>query len=783
MLITDILKQGSATYDPAKDLLGKLENEVEQKARKDANLEIGEMLRQLEARKAATIVIPQIPAKPPAPFWLADVATAQRAQEEADRVWQRAAAISSFEPKAVSEPIIAPQPETFAAETQIEQDQIEMAAPMVAAGGGNDWFGHNPEGLPLWMTAGIPLAAVSAFAIGMVFMDRQDTAVPAISDAAVTTVSAVHTGGAADNLDLNLFHASADAGDIVPVNAALGSVPSIAPLAPTSPAALPDPVVAAAQPLAAESNVAPIAANYIVREKINPPVVEEVPTAPSAKPELPTVAPVAPNPVQQSQVVAPKPQKRPIGSIPERVYSGNMPVGSAAHLVNAVATKAGSNLTRAEQVWLASDMERALEDEIDGRSISLRAKDGQRIMVNLDASGQVRRELGFARVSEISSLPHNMVIKGGWFAAKKDIMLQATPAIGSGLIHRTVEKDQLIERLATYTDHLGMQWYLMGQRGLAVGFISPADLTLAGARKGQLGSVYAAVNGETVYETRHVYTTCRSGYIGPFGESSQSMMFCRNANGNWVSHLDGQDMTEHAGVASVFGKEGEDVSSIILAEALGDPVASRAFSNRKFRRRIQADLVNAKFGQSIEHVLPDGTPIRLTFGEKYTSDNKVALQQVDSLAAVPGKLKVDAEWVKAPIGATLRATPDYLSEQSLTEIPAGEVIEKIGHVEGTRGDEWILVGRSGVGFGYVNPEKLTPLGGRVAPHAVKNERSTATFELVDVTTTCIPVAYKTTLRLGTFIACQQTDGSWALKGNSNKSKQFADGSSGLATTL
>ena len=126
------------------------------------------------------------------------------------------------------------------------------------------------------------------------------------------------------------------------------------------------------------------------------------------------------------------------------MYTGRMEEGSAAQRVNAIAYEAGSDLTHAEQMWLAADMERALDDEIDGRSVSLKAKDGQRIRVTMVQSRQVQREFEFARVSEISSLPHDMVLAGGWYVARQDVMLHATPALHSGLTHRVVKKLSLI---------------------------------------------------------------------------------------------------------------------------------------------------------------------------------------------------------------------------------------------------------------------------------------------------------------------------------------------------
>ena len=759
VLIDNILRQGTATFDPSKELLSKLENQVERRARRNANNEIVAMLKQVEARKAAAAPA----SKRPAPaYWLRDAVAAQQSKFEQEKYWtpRIAEPVEDVTPALTDEqplktPLAMPTPDFDAIEAEAARDEHAAHAPVAAAAGGNDWFGHSPDGLPLWMTAGIPVAAVSVFALGMILVNPQGTPDLALTQepVAIDTVSAVHTGAAVDASDLDLIRRA----ELVDVNVDTGIVSDLAG------EGTPKPPVAETLALTDEVEIAPIEANYIVRKKIEP-LIEEVAPAPSLKPTPP------PAPSTVNQTPAPEQTSR---SLPTRMYTGRMEEGSAAQRVNAIAYEAGSDLTHAEQMWLAADMERALDDEIDGRSVSLKAKDGQRIRVTMVQSRQVQREFEFARVSEISALPHDMVLAGGWYVARQDVMLHATPALHSGLTHRVVKKDQLIERMASYTDENGAQWYLMGQQGLAVGFISPADLKVAGAHKGTLGTVYSEINGATVYEARHVYTKCRRGFIGPLGKQMQPMQFCRGASGNWLDHNDGENMSQIASFASLLKSEENTASMILVAEAVGDPIAYRAFADRKFRQRIRLDLANAKSGQTKKHALPNGDAIEMTFGEKYTVDSKTPLEKVDSLMSVPGSLKVDAEWVKVPIGATLRAAPDYLAEKSLTVIPAGRAVEKLGYVTGTRGDDWVLVGRSGVGFGYVHPEQLTPLQGRVAPKAIKNIRGKTSAELISVSATCRSVTYETALRIGKFDACQQADGSWALETRRANDRRFA----------
>lgn len=767
-LISDILKQGSTTFDPSRDVLGELETFVEQAARESARNEIGAMVKEVTDRKrtAAPILVtptPQ-PVRSPAPRWVHDAMLAKQAQIEEEGLWTRGQADeTALLPGIAAEYVEDARPANTGFVDDLEEVEIAYA-PVAAAAGGNDWFGHSPEGLPVWMTAGIPVAAVSLFALAAVFADAPDEAdlIEGL-DAPIETVAALPsvTSGVLTSGDYQAL------GDSLPTTTLISHTPSADLIAPV-PESRRGAGIVTAEARASDAALAPVAANYIVKERIEPLVKEApaVPTPPSFKPDAPTVT------VPEVTKSLPTPDARPNNELPVRIYTGDMPAGSAAAIVNSIASEAGSNLTRMEQAWLAADVERAFENEIDGRSVSLKAEDGQRIRLTLSKSGQVQRGYEFTRAAEISALPQDLVLKGGWYAARKDVMLHAAPSQNSGLTHRVVKKNELIERMASYTDRFGAKWYLMGQNGLAVGFVSPDELMLAGAQKGQLGYAYSHIPGASVREVRRVFTQCRDSWIGPEGDLVQSLKVCRNPEGNWVDHAEGEHPAELVNMASVMNQANDTVTDLVLAEAFGDdPLSFHAFSDRKFQARIQNDLLNARAGRVATHALPNGDDIKLTFGDTFTEETLAPVRQDSGLIAVPGQMRVDSRWVKAPIGATLRAAPDPLAQASLTEIPAGRAVEKIGHVTGTRGDDWVLVGRDGVGFGYMAAAKLTPIEGRVSPKAVENTRGRSVAELVEVKTTCRPVSYKTTgLRSGVFIACQKADGAWALKGKGKQAR-------------
>jgi len=782
---------------PANAILNVLESEVEPKVRKSAQREIDGLANQVQRANVRPVapVLKDVPEEPvpepknfeapipasanpfaPAPVapkpitWLDEAIMAQIAQEGGKATWtdiadiepeDLTAEINAFEPveEHVSEParegaVILPfgdrREDQYNDDAPTANDNIEVAiappppvaSPASAGGGDNGWFGHTPEGLPVWLSTGVPVAAVSIFALGFVFMDRP-------AEIETITPSTTSSDDAAKLAALPIPQPEAVVTPEVAV-ASSTNIPdtrTLAEAAEDAPGAQPEIVPVRHTPSVIATGAAPaVFAAPAVSASIDDAVQEtNLASAPSLKPQSLARSEPATRRVTSTvaNVQAPAALK-PRRVLPVRLFTGPMEIGSAASIVNAIAQQSGPTLNKSERQWLARDMERALDNEIDGRSVSLKSRQGQRVRVTLTTSAQVPRTFSITRASELASLPNGMVLEGGWYTARRDVMLHASPALNSGLSHRVLKRDALIERMATYTDRYGDRWYLMGQRGLAVGFISASDVALAATHNAAFGDVYAAPErGRRLHEARNVYTRCREGFVGPEGGLSQELKVCRDAKGHWVDHNEGQVATRRASLSGALMPKAGTASAIVLAEATGDPVAFHAFGNRKFRRRVQGDFVYARKGQTTEQTLPNGDLIRFTFGDTYQQEGTEPVMRVEALGAVPSRLQIKAGWMKAPIGAKLRARPDLLAQANLGEIPAGRSVETLGYVTGESGERWALVGRSGVGFGYMLADQLAPLEGRATSYAIANTHQRAIAELVDTVTTCRTVAYET----------------------------------------
>ena len=316
-----------------------------------------------------------------------------------------------------------------------------------------------------------------------------------------------------------------------------------------------------------------------------------------------------------------------------------------------------------------------------------------------------------------------------------------------------ITKDTLIERIATVTDRYGDRWYLMGRNGVAVGYMSPADLMLAAASDKPLGLPYSRRHGNVVNEVLPVYTRCRTVFVGPLGETRQKMNVCRNAKGNWIGADQGAVPVHQANARP---------EPIVLASAVGTSPELIPFETVEVRKALAPKLVYARAGQVIKQTLSDGRDVELTLGPKYEANRIVPVVRLEALGRINKPMRLDGRWMRVPGGAELRATPDYLATLNVGAIPAGHTVQTIGAVEDDRGEHWVLVGRNGVGFGYVRRQELMPLAGNTALRAVPSAHTVTVVDLVESVTDCRSVAYEGEGLEGTFDACQQPNGQWAL---------------------
>ncbi|MEM8636623.1 MAG: hypothetical protein AAGF33_16775 [Pseudomonadota bacterium] len=605
--------------------------------------------------------------------------------------------------------------------------------------------GEEREALPLWLHLGLPIAAVSAAALAIALnnLSKPDQIIIADADAALPPAAGTDVLPTVEGPEpttetaTSLVEQGLATSPELPLNATVteeGRVntfisPAPAPIA-SVPSAKPDAIPAA-------TSIAPL---------------------PSAKPAAPSARSVVtlPNSAQQPDLVAAT-DTGPNSVIPDSTYDGPIQAGSVADELLRLAGEAGAEQLSSEDARaLARDLEEALDTEVDGRSVSLLSGTGDRYRVSFQTSREEVKEYVFQRRSEMGAIPDDLIIEGGWFAATSDAALHATPSVLSVFENETLEPGTLVERIGTVTDLYGDRWYLVGSDGIAAGYVSPADVVIADLYPGDLGQPLTVTGvADSVAQASRVLTDCRTITIGPEGSYWQLAEGCRNPAGHWVSPASGY-VVEDIALAELKGAE-----ALVLASASPPPTVLEA---PEIRQIVETILPYGSEGQTLTRTLSDGSDVSFTFGERFQESRKISVVRIDALGKIDRPISVDAQWVQVQEGASLRPTPSYQTTLTIGRIEADQAVETIGLTRGRDGQEWTLVGRDGVGFGWVAAAELQPLTGSRPLTAVDNSYSgRAVTELVDAEVKCRTVDYAVPGNYGQVTACQMPSGKWQFE--------------------
>ncbi|MEO0882829.1 MAG: hypothetical protein AAFY34_08830 [Pseudomonadota bacterium] len=613
------------------------------------------------------------------------------------------------------------------------------------------------EGLPLWLHLGLPLAAVSAaaLAIGIYNLTKPNASADAAIDRTPVDVSSTASA-----------RPSAPVAEISEVReeAAIPSANADAIADPVRPTRVAD----AAPSIAPEPLLdATIADDGRVTTRVQPARPGNVAPAPSAKPDsVPALIVTAPVPSVKPDIqirvadvagqtrAARRPNRQSAGIIPVRAFLGPAEAGSAAsELIEIANLSSEVSLTATDAQLLAGDLEKAFDDEIDGRSISLRSTPGDWYRITFESSHQDIREYAFKRSRRVAPIPGNIVLERGWYAATTETQFRAEPSVQGDLIGAIIPPGTLLERMGTVTDAYGDRWYLIRSNGVAIGYLSPADLIIAELYEGELNAPLAIGSADAaIKETSRAYTQCRTATMGPEGGYWQVVASCRNPDGHWVHPASGYVPQD-----TLIANGGD--AAILVAGAQLPVQAAGPIDRPEVRDHLNEALPYWPEGTPARRTLPDGESVTFTFGERFQTPRKVNLVRVDEVGPINRPVKVDTRWLHVPNGARLLSSPDYDTAMSVGELEAGRAVETlIRSSEG--GEDWILVGRDGVGLGWVPEGQLASLTGSDPFTAIDTRPGSAvTVDEVIAEVPCRTVDYAA----GSFVACQQTDGTWNVE--------------------
>lgn len=490
-------------------------------------------------------------------------------------------------------------------------------------------------------------------------------------------------------------------------------------------------------------------------------------------------------------------------TVGERVYDGIMRAGSMPQTIIDSLFANGAYLSSKEQKQFAYNVRHAAKTTRDGEVNSIVTQNGTRVDLHfLNTQNEVRPTF-VTRSDNIEPLPRYMLLQDDWARVVTPTQLFAAPRQYDQKILRNLPLSTTVERMGSITDSSGEQWSMVGQKGVAIGYVPSASLTSLADTGAQTIRPFTTSISNNVIERIDVSVPCRD-YTMSTGGTGTMHSACMTPDGDWMTKegaKSGLSFTSapttpltstvptRSSVSTVtpvtkiapIATTAPTVNSISSAQrsSLSKEAEAILFQPETLRRDARhgmgsaSERIGSLFGQSslakaVSISTPDGRIGQLAFDEK-AGPTKTA--QANQIALTSGLVKLDKQ-------VRLMNAPEGSVVSEADTIMRGEVLEAISVSQTPNGESWTLLGENGVGYGYVltdytsdAPAFTTATSERydgfnnAAALGGSPKSSTNTVEQAELPAgiSCQTATYATGGETGVLKACLQPNGMWTAE--------------------
>ncbi|MEL6568613.1 MAG: hypothetical protein AAFQ22_09360 [Pseudomonadota bacterium] len=437
--------------------------------------------------------------------------------------------------------------------------------------------------------------------------------------------------------------------------------------------------------------------------------------------------------------------------LPLHSHTGPVLAGSAAAIVLELIETSGETLDRDAANEIASRIERALSAELDGRSAHLKTPEGQIAKVDFVSSRLARQTVSVPRANTVALSDTNFAIEGGWFAAPDALSVRPLPDLQTNMEAGQADAGSLFQRIATVTSAYGDRWYLVGQAGVAHGYVSAGDVVPAETFNGPLGRVHGGPVWQPVVETVDATTTCRTFTVFLGADLSRQGDVCRHSAGGWFA----QALPEAQGPASTRITEATSLEPILARlDVAADPIERNQLAD-------QLEGLVEQGAQSAELEIPtqSGT-LSVGFGERLERRRTINIRRAAEVAPIQDDLTVGHGWVEVIRDTELRPLASERTRLQNGDLARGTRLEIMGIIGPVETARWALLGRGGVAQGYAELSSLRWIDAQsdLKYTAMTRSHGRVIQDVVVAQTVCQTVA----IAGSTLEQCARTDGAWGI---------------------
>ncbi|ACT58201.1 midas domain-containing protein [Hirschia baltica] len=535
--------------------------------------------------------------------------------------------------------------------------------------------------------------------------------------------------------------------------------------------------------------------------KTTPPEVTQPTT--SAKVTAPTIAPKPAKPklfgnststakTKQpllSKILRPNTAKAiaPVSvSVGERVYDGVMRAGSMPQTIIDALFANGSYLAAKEQKQFAYNVRHAAKTTPDGEVNSIITQNGTRVDLHFLSTQNEVRPTFVSRADNIEPLPRYMLLKDDWVRVTTPTKLHAAPRQYDQTVLKNLPLSTTLERMGSVTDSSGEQWSMVGQNGIAIGYVPSLDLVSLSDTQTQTVSPFTTTVSQSVVERIDVSTPCRD-YTISVGGTGSSHAACMTPDGDWMTkegatsglsfvNTPTPSMITSAPLASnelAYSSSNDTSRSALSEEAeaiLFEPETLRR--DARHGRGSASQRIGTLFSQTntikaVSISSPDGQTGQLSFDGK-TANSETSAQTATPIALTTSLVKLEKQvrLMNAP-GGTIVPNADTVMR--------GEVLEAVSVSTTPTGESWTLLGENGVGYGYVRTDYTSTISAYETDASMRYDGFNAATALGGTVNSasdvsgdeyqppapdCQTATYATGSETGILKACLQPNGLW-----------------------
>ncbi|MFC7291832.1 hypothetical protein [Hirschia litorea] len=456
-------------------------------------------------------------------------------------------------------------------------------------------------------------------------------------------------------------------------------------------------------------------------------------------------------------------------SMGERVYDGVMRAGSMPQTIVDALFSNGAYLASKEQKQFAYNVRHAAKTTRDGEVNSITTQNGTRVDLHFLSTQNEVRPTFVTRASNVEPLPRYMLLQDDWARVSTPTKLYAAPTSYDQTVLKSLPLNTTVERMGSITDSTGEQWSMVGQNGIAIGYVpSQSLISLTGSGTQTIKPFKTSISS-SVIERIDVSVPCRD-YTMTIGGMGSMHSACMTPDGDWMSKEGANSGLSYA-VPPTTSTVSSPLPSITPTSSatpqrtdLSKDAEAILFQPETLRRDARhghgsaSQRIGSIFSQAsaVSISTPDGQLGTLTSPQKASTSKSTANTSNVTLKSGLVQVNRQVRLMNEPAGSVV---PDA------DTVMRGDVLEAISVTTTPTGESWTLLGQNGVGYGYVRTDYTSSASGtgQLYDGYQSGTKITSGEVYESPKLDCQSATYAAGVEKGVIKACLQPNGMWTAE--------------------